>query len=177
MSEIKKEAFYMFGYMDEELVQRFIVSYNNLLNGNVDSLDIYIDSEGGLNCVRTILFEMISLEKDSITIIATGHLSSNAFWLFFTVPCECILTPEVIGLAHQTQRESSINASMKIVDADPGSAARTKLAEIKKHQDSFIDFLEFTPKEKKVFQAGKDLWFSNARLREFLEIKNKKLGI
>ena len=168
------------GYVNEEMVQTLVDSYNRLemtKDGEIEPLDILFSSTGGSCASTAAIVYLINANKDITTFTGYEQLLSNGFRIFFEVECKKVLLKETRAMYHLTSLEGLMYIE--------GNVAHNLEFEnfIKSTMNSF-DYLndtnnlvQFTAKELELIKSGKDLWVTPKRLSQMLKFNLKYLNI
>lgn len=158
------------GKMDQEAFGNILKAYNSLIKGN--SLDIYLNSDGGDPEIADAIADLIENTDYLITIIGYGKLFSAAFDLYFKARCHKRLLAGTVGMSHlarvETEEFDSSNAGHKIEML----AYKKWLDNDKKERLKFYEYIGMEAKELSRIKKGGDVYFQYNRLLELLNGKS-----
>lgn len=157
------KSFYYTDVINSESAQKVI----SFIEDNKGLLTIYLCNGGGENWATNALADCLALNHKRITIKALGEISSNAFKLFFDFKGKREILPDTIGMYHQSMKKMDMaeNGMPTYVD---------DLIYRKKMRKNYPETLEWCKKlgfnktEMRKLREGKDVWFTEERLRELL---------
>lgn len=157
------------GFLDTDVLTKFIKEWNESEKTTHKKKDIYIDSHGGLISVGQTIQYMIGSCPDKCTLTAVGEIHSSAFELFYSVKCKRKILPFTFGMYHYGSDEIVIDEKGKAKE-DYGKARLDNLKLMKAYTLSFCKQVGMNQKEIKEITSGKDVYFQQDRLNHFLRI-------
>jgi len=166
--------------MNDEAVERVGNAYNSLPianpeTGQLEHLNILLNSEGGSVGAASMITTIINEHKDITTLIAYQTIASCAFRLFFEVKCPKTINPNTIGMYHLT-RWGGLNIYEGNVTIN-NYYENFVLQEMKnkKYLIETSKLAGFTEDEYDRILKNEDVWFSYNRLIKMLKHNNKIL--
>lgn len=165
---VAEQVYYFNGTINDESVKTFMSFYNNLLMTQSDinkpiTLNLFLESDGGLISSYTVLKTLLENSPLNINLIATSHIMSSAFLLFYkSRGINKYLTENTVGLIHTLTRDYNDrdlrnngrehSFSKKCLDSeneellrflkDHGVVSQKQIAEIDNGEDVYLTYAE-----------------------------------
>lgn len=157
-----------FFFLNDSLKKETINEIIAFLNENDGELGIFFDSPGGEQSVAMILNRIFSEQKERITLIASGDLSSAAFFVFFMFTGKREILDLTVGEWHMSRTDIEMFSNGKI----KGEWNKFCRKRVKEYEEKFIKSFNkkigLSDKEMKDFYNGEDIIFDAQRMREII---------
>lgn len=153
------------GDISKESLEEIIEAYNELDDG--EYLFVYLFSSGGRPEYAEAIIHLINENCDRTVLVAFGEICSAAFDIFFRSICERKILPGTSGMAHFCRVPVvTIKNNSALGETEKNNIAWSK-TDAKRKLD-FYAFIGFTKKELRTVETGKDIWFTDERMKELL---------
>lgn len=171
--DYKRRMIRIDGDMDQELLDKFVEDLNNTPS-DVDKIYVYFTSAGGQIWVAQQLLDIFRRYSDKVEVIFGPDVHSAAFEVLYKYNGMKSLTDDAFAVLHAYNKEFS---SRNLLDKQSFESWDTKERFKKMLDDQYKMFSEFlTDKEVARIKQGKEVYISNARLREIIEKTIKQKG-
>lgn len=159
------------GFVKTKTVDKLIDAIDKCTEKGINTLSVYINSEGGDAESMEALIHIINEHFSLITLIAYGSIQSAAFIVFFKVVCKRIILPGTQGMFHYAR--ISIEVGSKTDGYYKCDKANQEWIDFENKQYyKFCKKLGFTAKELNDLKKTEEVYFTTARLNELLEYQN-----
>ena len=164
-------------YIGDTLNDEAAEKFTSFISSNPEEdLTIYISSPGGNVDAMGVLLHAINKNAHRIILVATGAIYSCAFILFYSVKCEREILEGASGLYHYLGNTGMRFTAGGVPD---NPTDRAKYKETKKDAKKEIDWckkLGMNKEEIEIIKRSDEAFFSNERLREFLEKQEEEMS-
>ncbi len=162
---------YLDGDVEDDMLNRLIEAYNNIKIAAIpnDNLVIYLSSCGGSTAIGSAIVHLINLNNDITSIVAVEGIQSAALDIFLKSDCKKEVLDGAWGMVHLAYSTIRIiEGGSPKADMDIFWNKEMKLSKTKtiKQLKSF----PFNADELAQISEGKDVYLSNKRLRELVNI-------
>lgn len=158
--------------LTSELVEKVVGFYNSLKPE--DKAFIYLCSEGGYVEAKEAIKSIIHKNSDITTLIAYGEIDSSAFELFFEANCDKEILFGTLGMYHQATASVIINENGAVKEKGSKATKEYLTRILKKETVTLCEKLGMSKQEIAKIKTGKDVWFQQDRLIQFLENVSKQ---
>lgn len=165
-------SIYFQGFINEDSVSKFILEFNKLNFNNL--ITVYLNSEGGLISNANILKDILSINGNVISLVASGNILSCAFDLFFdSNVLQKRILPFTIGMTHQGGADIRKSSDGKVY-GDLDNAIMEQLKFHHADDKKLLKSLGITDKELNDYIKGEDVFFKTKRLKQMLQYAEDK---
>lgn len=159
-------AIYISGEIDEPLVKYFFEEFNRIRKDV--PIYIYLNSDGGDVNAALAIIDLINENYKRITLIASGHIYSAAFHIFFYTQCKKRIVDETIGMIHFSWAAIETNEAGMPTTDEGRFLMRTMKANKHKTVES-LKTIGLNRTELADIKAHKEVYFTTERLKELLD--------